>query len=223
MHGKETGLKSIYRVLGVTIAKILARFFKPFNPNTITVTGAVVCIGSIIIFGLYGKKATYDGYMLILVLGTQLGLILDYADGAYARLVDRTTYRGYVLDASLDFVKLIFLLGLSYLVAGDRIERLVVFGVVLVYGFHCSLKSLSIREQKTHPAGRRGDTADSARERWAQVLRIPLGFNLVHIYLYILIWLLSGLVYILMVLFMTGLISAFENLRTCVRNDAGRT
>lgn len=218
MPGEEIGLKGIYRALGITTAKILARIVKPFNPNIITIASAIICIASIIIFGLYGKKASYDIYMLIFVLGTQLGLILDYADGAYARMVSRTSHYGHILDASLDFVKLTFLLGLSYLVARDRIESLIVFGLALIYGFHCSLKSLSPRLHKQNFSSHKNDSIGRAKTRWGYILRIPFGFNLVHFYLYISLSFLDNCIYTLFILCIVGLISAFSEIRHSLRS-----
>jgi len=218
MRDREIGLKGIYRVLGVTTAKILVRCFGLFNPNIITVISAVISIASIIVFGLYGKKATYDVYMLVFVLGTQLGLVLDYADGSYARVVNRTSYHGYILDASLDFVKLTFLLGLSYLVAGDQIEKLVVFSLVLIYGFHCSLKSLLPRLNKQNSSSHQNDPVSGVKAKWKYMLRIPFGFNLVHFYLYISLWFLSDCIYTLFILCIVGLISAFSGIRQSLRS-----
>lgn len=217
MRNKEIGLKGIYRFLGESTAKLLNKYFKSFNPNIITVFSFIICIVSIVVFWLYGEKATYNIYILIFILGTQLALILDYGDGSYARMIGKTSYHGHVLDASLDFLKLIFLFGLSYWIAGSQIEKLIVFGLVLLYAFYCALKPALTEQLQQSSNKLRNQIVNSTKAKWNYAVRILFGFNIVHFYFYISIWFLCGWAYILFILYVAGLFSIFRMIKSSLK------
>jgi phosphatidylglycerophosphate synthase len=221
MRDKEIGLKGIYRIMGVAIAKILIRISKPFNPNIITISGFIISMASMIAFGLYGKKATYNIYMLVFILGTQLALILDYADGSYARIIGRTSHWGDILDGFLDSLKIIFLFGLSYLVSQNRIKEFLIVGLILIYVLDQRVKLILVSQNRQNPNVLNNQAVDNTKAKWSYaicyMIRIPFGFNVAHCFLYMSLWFLFDFTYFLFVLYITGLFSVYSRLKPLLR------
>jgi len=214
MKNKEIGLKGIYRFFGELTAGFLYKYFKVFNPNIITFLGFIICISSIIVFWIYGEKLSYDIYMIFFLLGTQVALVLDFADGSYARMIDKTSYYGHVLDASFDFLKLFFLFGLSYWMAENYIERTLIFGLVLIYAFYCALKPVLTEQFLQNQYEPKNQTTSNVKRKMNYAVRILFGFNIAHFYFYISIWFLSGWAYVLFILYIAGLFSILKMIKS---------
>lgn len=221
MRDKEIGLKGIYRFLGESTAKLLNKHFRTFNPNIITIIGFISCLVSIIVFGLYGEKSTYNIYMLIFILGTQLALILDFADGSYARMVNRTSYFGRILDSFLGTLEVIILFGMGYFIAEALTEKWIVVGLVLIYALDQRVKLILASQKRQNSNVQKKEAVDSSKAIWSYMIRIPLGFNVAHFYLYVSLWFLSDFIYFLFVLYIVGLFSIISTIKLLLRKYSG--
>lgn len=214
---QEIGLKGIYRFLGRSIARLLNKFLEPFNPNIITACGFLIYIVAVSIFAIYGGKAVYDKNLLIFVIGTQLALILDFADGSYARIVNRITHYGHILDSFVGTLEIIILFGLVYFIAGSLNEKYIVIGLVLIYAFDQRVKVITVPENKINSNEQIKTRFHNNKKRWDYLIKIPIGFNLAHFYLYVTLWLLFDFIYFLFVLYIVGLLSIVSRIRLLAR------
>ncbi len=124
MSKLSTARKGIGDSIAQPIARVLAR--TPLKPNTITWIGFLVTIGAAV---LIVTDHFLAAGIVVLVAG-----LFDMLDGALARLTDRVTRFGAVLDSTLDRLsEAALLLGLLVVYARgqDVVESLLV-GVALL-------------------------------------------------------------------------------------------
>jgi len=219
---QEIGLKGIYRFLGKLIARLLNKFLKPFNPNIITVCGFLIYVIAVAIFIIYGGKAKYDINLFIFIIGTQLALILDFTDGSYARMVNKTSYYGRVLDSFLGALEIMILFGLAYFIAGSPTEKYIVIGLVLIYAFDQKTKLIAVSQSRKNSNKEKKTTLDN-KTRWEYLIKIPIGFSLAHFYLYVTLWFLFNSIYFLFVLYIVGLFSIANRIKRLSREYSERT
>ncbi len=93
------------------VVKLLAK--TPITPNTITWSGFLLTVGAA---ALIVTEHLFVAGLVVLVAG-----IFDILDGALARLTNRVTRFGAILDSTLDrFAEAVLLLGLLALYAGSQ-------------------------------------------------------------------------------------------------------
>ncbi len=210
---QEIGLKGIYRFLGRLIARLLKKYFGVFNPNIITIAGFLTYIIGVSIFAVYRRRPTNDIPLYIFIAGTQLALILDFADGSYARMVNRMSYYGHILDGFLGTLEVIILFGLGYFIAEVLTEKWIVVCLVLIYALEQRVKLILVTQNKQNSKVQKKETVDKTKAKWRYIIRIPLGFNVAHFYLYISLWFLFDFIYFLFVLYLVGLFYVFSGVR----------
>jgi len=213
----EIGLKGIYRFLGKLIARLFNRYFGVFNPNIITIAGFIIYIIAVGIFVVYSRKPTNDIGLYIFITGTQLSLILDFTDGSYARMVNRTSYYGRILDSFFGTVEIIILFGLGYFIAEALTEKWIVVGLVLIYTLDQRIKLILFSQKRQNSNVQRGEASDNSPARWSYILRILVGFNIAHFFLYTSLWFLFDFIYFLFVLYITGLYSVYSRAKLLLR------
>lgn len=215
----EIGLKGFYRFLGISVAKFLKKHFKPFNPTIITVCGFLVYILTVSIFAIFGKKGVNNIYLFIFIVGTQLALILDFTDGSYARMVNRTSYSGHVWDIFSGILETIILFGLIYFKAEGPIEQFIIVSLMLIYVLNQKIKfSLSSR-MNFRTNGQEERLYQSSKINISYIIRIPFGFGLAHFYLYVTLWFLFDFLCFLLVLHVVGLFSFFNIVINSLSNN----
>jgi len=215
---QEIGLKGIYRFLGTSLARLLNRYFGVFNPNIITVVGLFTYVIGVGVFAIFGHKL--KGSLLLFIAGTQLSLVFDFADGSYARMVNRTTQYGHFLDSFLGTLEISILFILTYLMAANAIEKLIVVGLLLIYAFDQRTKLFKVLQKKKCPYVREKETSNN-KNRWSYLMKIPIGFSFAHFYLYVTLWFLFNSIYFLFVLYIIGLISIVRRLKFLARGYPG--
>jgi len=216
----EIGLKGIYRLLGRLIAKLLNKYFRVFNPNIITIAGFLIYIIGIGIFAVYGRKITNG--IILFVVGTQLALIFDFADGSYARIVNKTSHYGHVLDNLLGTLEITILFGLSYFIAGSPSEKCIVIGLVLIYAFDQRAKLITVSQSRKDSNKEERTTVDN-KTSWEYLIKIPIGFTFAHFYLYVTLWFLFNSIYFLFVLYIVGLFSIASRIKRLSQEYSERT
>jgi len=216
----EIGLKGIYRFLGRLIARLLNRYLGVFNPNIITIAGFWIYIIGVGIFAVYGKKITNG--IILFVVGTQLALIFDFADGSYARMVNKTSYYGRVLDSFLGTLEIMILFGLAYFIAGSPTEKCIVIGLVLIYAFDQRAKLITVSQSRKNSNKEERTTLDN-KTSWEYLIKIPIGFTFAHFYLYVTLWFLFNSIYFLFVLYIVGLFSIASRIKRLSREYSERT
>jgi phosphatidylglycerophosphate synthase len=212
---QEIGLKGIYRFLGTRLAKVLNRYFGVFNPNIITMVGFFIYVIGVGIFAIFCHKLT--GSLILFIAGTQLSLVFDFADGSYARMVNRSTQFGHFLDSFLGTLRFVILLGIAYLIANNPSEKYAVVFLMLVYVLNQRVRMISRSQNVSQLTVR--DKGSSVRPKidMSSLLRFPFGFGSAHFYLYITLWFLFDFVYFLFVLYITGLFSIYSGVRFLLR------
>ena len=218
----EIGLKGIYRFLGRLIARLLNRYFGVFNPNIITIVGFLIYIITVGIFAVYSRKSANGITLYIFIIGTQLALILDFADGSYARMVNRTSYYGRVLDSFLGTLEIMILFGLAYFIAGSPTEKCIVIGLVLIYAFDQRAKLITVSQSRKNSNKEERTTLDN-KTSWEYLIKIPIGFTFAHFYLYVTLWFLFNSIYFLFVLYIVGLFSIASRIKRLSREYSERT
>jgi len=214
----EIGLKGIYRFLGNWIARLLNRHFGVFNPNIVTIASFLIYIIAVGIFAIYSsRKPTNDITLYIFIAGTQLALILDFADGSYARMVNRASYHGRILDSLFGTLEVIILFALAYLVAKALTEKWIVVCLVLIYTLDQRLKLSFVSQKRQNSKVQKHEHVDNRKPKWHHMLRIPFGFNVAHFFLYMSLWFLSDSIYFLFVLYITGLYSVCSRAKLLLR------
>lgn len=214
---QEIGLRGIYRFLGRLIARLLNKFLKPFNPNIITVCGFLIYVIAVAIFTIYGEKAIYDVNLFIFIIGTQLALILDFTDGSYARMINRTTHFGHVLDSFLGTLRFIILLGVAYFIAKTPAEKYIVVFLMLIYALNQKVKFVLSPQNNSNLTSRGNDSFTKLKRNISYLVKIPFGFGAAHFYLYVTLWFLFDFVYFLFVLYVVGLFSIVTGTRLLSR------
>lgn len=217
---EEIGLKGIYRFLGKLIAKLLNRYFGVFNPNIITIAGFLIYIIGVSIFAVCGRSITNG--IILFVIGTQLGLIFDFADGSYARMVNKTSYYGRVLDSLLGTFEITILFGLAYFIAATPAEKCIVIGLVLIYAFEQRAKLITVSQSRKN-SNKEERTTVNNKTSWEYLIRIPIGFTFAHFYLYVTLWFLFDSIYFLFVLYIVGLFSIASRIKRLLRKCSERT
>lgn len=212
---QEIGLRGIYRFLGRLIAKLLNGFLKPFNPNIITIAGFLIYIIGVGIFAVYGRKIT-NGIILFIV-GTQLALILDFTDGSYARMINRTTHFGHVLDSFLGTLRFVFLFGVAYFIAGTLAEKYIVVFLLLIYALNQKVKFVLSSQNNSNLTSPENDSVAKSKRKISYLVKIPFGFGAAHFYLYVTLWFLFDFVYFLFLLYVVGLFSIVTRTRLLLR------
>lgn len=218
---KEIGLKGIYRFLGRLIARLLNRCFGVFNPNIITVAGFLTYIIAVAIFAVYNRRTANDITLYIFIAGTQLALILDFADGSYARMVNRTSHYGRILDSFLGTLEVIILFGLGYFIAEALTEKWIVVCLVLIYALDQRARLILVSQKRQNSNVQKNEAVGNSKARWSYMLRIPLGFNVAHFYLYMSLWFLFDFIYFLFVLYIVGLFSIISTIKLLLRKYSG--
>lgn len=216
---QEIGLKGIYRFLGSLIARLLNRYFGVFNPNIITIAGFLIYIIGVGIFAVYGRKITNG--IILFVAGTQLALIFDFADGSYARMVNKTSYYGRVLDSFLGTLEIMILFGLAYFIAGSPTEKCIVVGLVLIYAFDQRAKLITVSQSRENSNKEERITLDN-KTSWEYLIKVPIGFTFAHFYLYVTLWFLFNSIYFLFVLYIVGLFSIASRIKRLSREYSER-
>ncbi|MBA7466634.1 hypothetical protein ES707_01822 [subsurface metagenome] len=217
---EEIGLKGIYRFLGKLIARLLNKSLKPFNPNIITVCGFLIYIIAVAIFTIYGEKAKYDINLFIFVIGAQLALISDFADGSYARMINKTTHFGHVLDSFLGGLRFIILLAVAYFIAKTPSEKYIVVFLTLIYALNQKVKFALSPQNNSNLTNRGNDSYAKSKRKISYLVKIPFGFGTAHFYLYVTLWFLFDFVYFLFVLYFVGLFSIVTRTRLLSREDS---
>jgi len=216
---QEIGLKGIYRFLGTRLARVLNRYFGVFNPNIITIVGFFIYVIGVGIFGIFSHKLT--GSLILFIAGTQLSLVFDFADGSYARMVNRSTQFGHFLDGFLGTLEISILFILTYLVAANPVEKLIVVGFLLIYAFDQRTKLLKVLQKKKDAYAEEKATPNN-RNKWNYLMKIPVGFSFAHFYLYVTLWFLFKSIYFLFVLYIIGLLSIVRRLKFLARGYPGK-
>jgi CDP-diacylglycerol--glycerol-3-phosphate 3-phosphatidyltransferase len=107
-------LVGIRKALGYYLAESPARLLArtPVTPNTITWIGFVLAVGGAVLIAV--------GQLLAAGLVVLIAAFFDILDGALARLTNRATPFGAVLDSTLDRLsEAVLLIGILVLYAGD--------------------------------------------------------------------------------------------------------
>jgi len=212
---QEIGLRGIYRFLGKLIAKLLNKYFGVFNPNIITIVGFLIYIIGVGTFAVYGKKITNG--IILFVAGTQLALIFDFADGSYARIINRTTYLGHVLDSLLGTLRFIILLGVAYFIAKTTSEKYIVVFLLLIYALNQKVKFVLSPQNNSDLTSPGNDSFAKSKRNISYLIKIPFGFGAAHFYLYVTLWFLFDFVYFLFLLYVVGLFSIVTRTRLLLR------
>jgi phosphatidylglycerophosphate synthase len=216
---QEIGLKGIYRFFGTRLAKVLNQYFGVFNPNIITLVGFFIYIIGVGIFAIFCHKLT--GSLILFIAGTQLSLVFDFADGSYARMVNRSTQFGHFLDSFIGTLEISILFILTYLVAANPAEKLIVVGLLLIYAFDQRTKLFKVLQKKKDAYVEEKATSNN-KNKWNYLMKIPVGFSFAHFYLYVTLWFLFKSIYFLFVLYIIGLLSIVRRLKFLARGYPGK-
>lgn len=143
--------------------------------------------------------------------------MLDFTDGSYARMINRTTHLGHVLDSFLGTLRLIILFGLAYSLAETPAEKYVIVFLLLIYALYREVKFVSSSPNSSNLASQQNNFFARSGSKMNYLIRIPFGFGTAHFYLYITLWFLFDFVYFLFVLYVVGLFSIFMSVRLLLR------
>lgn len=121
-YPKRLGISRLYRFISENLGAALPLF--NVNPNLISLIGFIFTIPAIIFINFYPLNV-----ILIFV-----SLILDWLDGVYARRLNKVSYRGYMIDVTLDHLANI-LLSIALLNAyyGKVLLTLSIVNIALLY------------------------------------------------------------------------------------------
>lgn len=139
MINRHNIIETYYKFVKVIVAKSpLTRL----NPNTISIVASIIGLVSAVFF-MVGKSATAG--ILLLLSG-----ILDTLDGTVARLGERSSKFGAVLDSSLDrYVEMFVFLGITYHFRDSPMffwSVLAIMGSMMVSYIRARAQSLGVNE-----------------------------------------------------------------------------
>jgi len=200
---KERGLKRIYRFLGSGFSNILYKISKKINPNVITLCGFFVFSLSwfhYLIIYLFGEISLINN--ILLIVGFNIALIIDYLDGEYARKANRCSKIGHYLDGILDFIKISTTYLLIYLTTTEPLGKLLIFTSSVMFTIFIWSKYNIYRENLMSEVSKEGKFLS---------LSLLFSFSLAHQYLYFSIYLLFGLWQILILQIALGIAFTFKN------------
>lgn len=200
---KESGLKRIYRFLGFGFSNILYKISKKINPNIITLCGFFVfSLAGLqyLVMYLFGELNLINN--ILLIIGFNIALIIDYLDGEYARKTNKCTKIGHHLDGILDFIKISTTYLLIYLTTIEPFEKLLIFISSVMFTIFIWSKYTSYRENLMSKAPKEGKFLS---------LSLLFSFSIAHQYLYFSIYLLFGLWQILILQIALGIAFTFKN------------
>jgi phosphatidylglycerophosphate synthase len=199
---RENGLKRIYRFLGkITSVKLLDISTK-INPNHITISSFIS-----VLFGIL--LVVFTNNPIYLVIGMQLALILDYADGEYARATLKTSKNGHYLDSMLDIFKIVLVYCFIYFINNSEIDRVLVFLNLAIFSIFLWSK-IDIGKIKT-------SVNTDFKEGSYFKTNLLFGYSLVHHYLYISFYLLTAIDLFLILPIVFGSILIYKNYRNIFR------
>ncbi len=200
---KESGLKRVYRFGGIGISNLLFKISKKINPNTITISGFLVFISGWIqylMMDLFSEIIFINKIFLIVAIN--IALFLDYCDGEYAKKVNKCTKRGEFLDGVLDIIKISLTYILIYITSNIKIIKLIVFLSSVIFTISMWSRYSKYRENLVKTSSKEGKFL---------TISILFSFSIVHQYLYISIFLISGIWQILLLLLLLGLGTTLYN------------
>ena len=206
-----------YRAAGNWLAGLLRA--SAVTPNQLTITSGVLAILSMLIFVNLGEKGRFDAWAIVLLLGTQLALVLDYTDGSLARLRNTVSDLGKFLDSFLDSLKAMVLLFVVFLMADSTESSMLAFLVTLLL----AIDQRDKRNSLVAPASSGKAEAKSMARSLGRpsfvslVIRVVLGFSLANFYLMLTLWLVTGLVGFPLLLLLGGVISIARNVRSALK------
>ena len=207
---KESGLKRIYRFLGSGFSNVLYKISKKINPNAITLCGFFVFSLSwlqYLIIYLFGEICLINN--ILLVVGFNIALIIDYLDGEYARKANKCSKVGHHLDGILDFIKISTTYLLIYLTTTESLEKLLIFASSVIFTIFIWSKYNIFREKLVSKTPKEGKFLS---------LGLVFSFSIAHQYLYFSIYLLFGLWQILILQIAIGIAFTFKNFVKLMKN-----
>lgn len=167
-------LKTLSAKATLPVARLIAR--TPITPDTLTVTGFIL---NLVVATLLATGHLLAGGLLLFVSGA-----LDLLDGALARVSQRVTRFGALLDSTLDrFSEAAILLGLLLLYLPAQATAV----VLLIFATLVGSLMVSYVRARGEGLGLRCQGGLLARE-WRMVL---LGLGLVLNQVYIVLWVLA--------------------------------
>lgn len=200
---KERGLKRIYRYLGIGFSNILYKISKKINPNVITLCGFFVfSLAWLQYLGIYLFGEVNLINKILLIVGFNIALIIDYLDGEYARKTNKCSKIGHHLDGILDYIKISTTYLLLYLTTNEHFGKLLIFVSSVIFTIFIWSKFTSYREKLMSKAPKEGKFLS---------LSLLFSFSIAHQYLYFSIYLLSGLWQILVLQIALGSVFTLKN------------
>ena len=200
---KESGLKRVYRFGGIGISNLLFKISKNINPNIITISGFLIFIsGWIQYLMMYLFSEIIFFHKLFLIIAINIALFLDYCDGEYAKKVNKCTKRGEFLDGVLDIIKISLTYILIYITSNIKMIKLIVFLSSVIFTISMWSRYSMYRENLVKTPSKEGKFL---------TISILFSFSMVHQYLYISIFLISGIWQILLLLLLLGLGTTLYN------------
>ncbi|MBA7629831.1 hypothetical protein ES703_37338 [subsurface metagenome] len=200
---KERGLKRIYRYLGIGFSNILYKISKKINPNVITLCGFFVfSLAWLQYLGIYLFGEVNLINKILLIVGFNIALIIDYLDGEYARKTNKCSKIGHHLDGILDYIKISTTYLLLYLTTNEHFGKLLIFVSSVIFTIFIWSKYISYRENLMSKAPKEGKFLS---------LSLLFSFSITHQYLYFSIYLLFGLWQILVLQIALGSVFTFKN------------
>ena len=201
---KESGLKRIYRFLGSGFSNILYKISKKINPNVITLCGffafSLSWLFYLIVY-LFGEISLINN--ILLIVGFNIALIIDYVDGEYARKANKCSKVGHHLDSILDIIKILATYLLIYFTTTESFGKLLMFTTLVIFTFFTWSKYNIYRENLMSEVSKEGKFLS---------LSLLFSFSYAHQYLYFSIYLLFGIWQILILHMALGIAFTFKNL-----------
>ncbi len=201
---KERGLKRVYRFLGSGFSNILYKISKKINPNVITLCGFFIFSLSWFLYllvYLFGEICLIHN--ILLIVGFNIALIIDYLDGEYARKANKCSKVGHHLDSILDIIKILTTYLLIYFTTTVPFEKLLIFTSSIIFTFFTWTKYSISRENLMSKVSKEGKFLS---------LSLLFSFSYAHQYLYFSIYLLFGIWQILILHMALGIAFTFKNL-----------
>lgn len=116
------GISKLYRDATESVGQRLPHL--NINPNVISLIGFLFTFATVALIRIYPLN----------VLTLVFSLVFDWLDGVYARKLNKTSYRGYMIDVTLDHVANILLsLALLYSAIGQIFLFLCIINIILLY------------------------------------------------------------------------------------------
>ena len=200
---KENGLKRVYRFGGIGISNMIFRFSKKINPNLITISGFIVyLLGAMQYVIALLLNEIYLLTNILFVVTIQFALFIDYADGEYARRVNKTSKKGHYLDGMLDLTKISITYFLIYFSSNNEPIKIVLFISSLLF----IIVRFSNRNVKSQNSAK-----DHSNNGKFLTISLILGFSVVHQFLYFSLYLLFGMWQILILPIAMGLLLFVRN------------